>query len=401
MSTVQTTVSLSYDCVENLITCIICQCQFDSGDHQAKQLPCAHTVCLSCLQRIIQTAYPQTGASSSVQHAAARQRISCPHCRTECDVPRSGPQSFPSGFVVNTLRDMIANQPREVVPKCTLHPNQDLLYCEPCAVAFCQLCSADAHKDSILSPPNSPALVSVSGLSNVSSQTQLAPLAKTVHHIVVNFQDALRRALGMLRYKVDTRKRVLELGLSNVTREIEKLDEATDRAVPVVNALFSSVRQYVEDRQSAVIEQIRNTREQKYRLLESQRSLIQKELGSVQGCYESAAALTDIAEITRRFVTLCDDEKANGALEQPRENAFLQLDTQQFAKALHAVRSELNRLGTVRTSTAYPPLCQAVPLNPIEAFFSTVDRNSNVSQSSAATLTTIPSVSPTVLLCLL
>lgn len=225
-----------------------------------------------------------------------------------------------------------------------------------------------------------------------AGQTQLA-LGKSMHHIVVNFQDALRRALGMLRYKVETRKRVLELGLANVSREVEKLDESTDRTVPVVNNLFGVVKQYVEDRQSAVIEQIRNTREQKCRLLEAQRSLIQKELVNLHGCYESASSLTDIAEITRRFVALCDDEKATGALEHPRENAFLQLDAQQFAKALHAVLKELNCLGTVRTSTAYPPLCQAVPLNPVEALFPSPDRSSGASQSSSSSLHCIPNVS--------
>ena len=39
----------------------------------------------------------------------------------------------------------MARQRREVVPKCSSHPNQELLFCETCDCVFCSLCTADGH----------------------------------------------------------------------------------------------------------------------------------------------------------------------------------------------------------------------------------------------------------------
>ena len=66
-------------------------------------------------------------------------------CRELITIPSGGVQALPPSFLVNQLRDLMARQRREVVPKCSSHPNQELLFCESCDCVFCSLCTADGH----------------------------------------------------------------------------------------------------------------------------------------------------------------------------------------------------------------------------------------------------------------
>ncbi len=64
----------------------------------------------------------------------------CPICRETILVPRGGASTFPPAFIVNQLLDLLASQRRDRVPKCRLHPAQELLFCETCDVIFCPDC---------------------------------------------------------------------------------------------------------------------------------------------------------------------------------------------------------------------------------------------------------------------
>ena len=52
--------------------------------------------------------------------------LRCPVCRELISIPAGGVQALPPSFLVNQLRDLMARQRREVVPKCSSHPNQVL-----------------------------------------------------------------------------------------------------------------------------------------------------------------------------------------------------------------------------------------------------------------------------------
>lgn len=111
-STLVETVSLNYeDFNDSFLTCGTCLCCYDGAEHTPKLLPCSHTVCRSCLERII---------------AAARDssQLRCPICRSVTPLPTGGVGSLPPSFLVNQLLDLMAQQRRDIVPKCSTHPTQ-------------------------------------------------------------------------------------------------------------------------------------------------------------------------------------------------------------------------------------------------------------------------------------
>jgi tripartite motif-containing protein 2/3 len=65
------------DFTEHFLTCSTCINQYssDSHDHQPKLLPCSHTVCRQCLERIVNS-QPRSDA------------IKCPICREHILLPR-------------------------------------------------------------------------------------------------------------------------------------------------------------------------------------------------------------------------------------------------------------------------------------------------------------------------
>ena len=85
---------------------------YDAVEHIPKLLPCSHTVCLHCLDRIVATFARDTG------------QFRCPICRALITIPMGGVVCLPPSFLVNQLLDLMARQRREVIPKCSTHQTQ-------------------------------------------------------------------------------------------------------------------------------------------------------------------------------------------------------------------------------------------------------------------------------------
>ena len=74
------------------VSCSVCMTKFTDP----KQLPCLHSFCLHCLQRIQQT-------------SGIRETISCPECRQNFRIPRDGDlNALPTNFRLNSLLDVLA-----------------------------------------------------------------------------------------------------------------------------------------------------------------------------------------------------------------------------------------------------------------------------------------------------
>ena len=103
-------------------------------------------------------------------------------------IPAGGVQALPPSFLVNQLRDLMARQRREVVPKCSSHPNQELLFCETCDCVFCSLCSSDGHINTREGAEGG--TVTDSGRTSIDSD-----------HTVIPFSIAIKRMSEILLYK--------------------------------------------------------------------------------------------------------------------------------------------------------------------------------------------------------
>ena len=134
-STLVETVSINYeDFTEGFLTCSTCLCTYDNNDHYPKLLHCSHTVCKSCLEKI-----------ASLPGVREAGFFRCPICRETITLPRGGILTLPPSFLVNQLLDLMSSQRREVIPKCSTHNQQELLFCESCDVVFCNVCENGSH----------------------------------------------------------------------------------------------------------------------------------------------------------------------------------------------------------------------------------------------------------------
>ena len=100
-----------------------------------KQLPCLHSFCVACLNRLAET-------------RAVNGKIQCPLCQRRVDVPESGTfENFPSSFYTNSLLDVLAikecGATRVTCGNCDKKSEQNS-YCFDCSQFWCGEC-LNAH----------------------------------------------------------------------------------------------------------------------------------------------------------------------------------------------------------------------------------------------------------------
>ena len=149
--------------VEDQITCPICMEHFTDP----RVLPCFHSYCLTCLQRVL---------------VEGNYSLPCPTCRSPCPVPDKGLASLPPSFVVNNLMEVY-----DRIKKASAHQhvscdncdntNADI-YCKQCATFLCPEC---LHHHNKWKPNAGHQILS---LDEVASTAQQLPRAKQEQSMV-------------------------------------------------------------------------------------------------------------------------------------------------------------------------------------------------------------------------
>ena len=150
--------------VEDQITCPICMEHFSDP----RVLPCLHSYCLTCLQRVL---------------VEGNYSLPCPTCRSPCPVPDKGLASLPPSFVVNNLMEVY-----DLMKKVSAHQhvscdncdntNADS-YCKQCATFLCPECLHHHNKWK----PNAGHQI-LSDLDEVASTAHQLPRAKQEQSMV-------------------------------------------------------------------------------------------------------------------------------------------------------------------------------------------------------------------------
>ncbi|KAK6618438.1 hypothetical protein RUM43_013631 [Polyplax serrata] len=341
-STLVETVSINYeDFNESFLTCGTCLCMYDGSEHTPKLLPCSHTVCLHCLTRIAASQTRDTGT------------FRCPICRELITIPRGGVSALPPSFLVNQLLDLMSRQRREVIPKCSIHINQELLFCETCDTVFCSLCT---------------------GSSGHSSSSE---------HTIIPFSIAIKRMSEILLYKANECISKLSEAQESVKNEIHKLNVGTEKAVEKINHTINELNALIESRRQELLKAVAQTASEKKKVLEEQLNIIEGEKSKVEQECEGLQYQVEVRNITQRISCLGEKLDAALSLNEPRENSFLTCDFS-HNDALLKLAENLKTLGRVRTSTTYPSLCtydieddQAVSNLETSILLSTVDYHGN------------------------
>ena len=317
-STLVETVSINYeDFNESFLTCGTCLCMYDGQEHSPKLLHCSHTVCRSCLQRIVEAQPRENGT------------FRCPICRETITLPRGGVVCFPPSFIVNQLLDLMQRQRRDVIPKCSMHTNQELLFCETCDSVFCTQCTGGQHNGA--------------GISQ---------------HTVIPFSIAIKRMSEILLYKAELCMRNLNKACDIVNEEIQKLDQNAEECLETINAAFSDITTMLETRRREVMQMVKQTHDDKKKVLQEQLQIIEAEKTKVQTDCEGLQQQVEVRNITKRISDLNEKLDMSTTLSEPRENAFMKFEYK-HNHALQDFINTLNALGRIKISTTFPALCIA------------------------------------------
>ncbi|KAK0160628.1 hypothetical protein PV328_008017 [Microctonus aethiopoides] len=314
------TVSINYeDFNESFLTCGTCLCVYDGSEHTPKLLPCSHTVCLHCLTRIAASQTRESGA------------FRCPICRELITIPRGGVSALPPSFLVNQLLDLMSRQRREVIPKCSIHINQELLFCETCDTVFCTVCTGGNH----------------AGTSPGCTE-----------HTIIPFSIAIKRMSEILLYKANECISKLTQAQESVGTELRRLETAMERCLNVVDTEFAELIAKIERKRDELHSAVTAAARDKKRVLEEQHALIETEKNKVERECEGLQYQVEVRNITQRIGSLTDQLDAAVALSEPRENAFITAEFNHNS-AIEDLEKSLQILGRVRSSTTLPGLCRA------------------------------------------
>lgn len=317
-STLVETVSINYeDFNDSFLTCGTCLCIYDGQEHAPKLLPCSHTVCRSCLERIAEAQVHDTGT------------FRCPICRETIAFPRGGVTSFPPSFLVNQLLDLMSRQRREVIPKCSHHTGEELLFCETCDRVFCTQCTGGEH--------------SGRGASE---------------HTVIPFSIAIKRMSEILLYKAHLCIKNLNNAYDTVSTELSRLESTVERTIESINRSFQDLICVVEKRRHECLQLVRKIREEKKTALREQMDLIQSEKEKVQGECDGLQYQVEVRNITRKIGDLNEKLDATSTLAEPRENSFLCYEYK-HNNAYREVLNAVSRFGGIKVSTTFPALSTA------------------------------------------
>jgi tripartite motif-containing protein 2/3 len=314
-STLIETVSINYeDFTDSFLTCGTCLLPYDASEHAPKLLPCSHTVCRSCLEHIVET---------------DTATVRCPICRETIIIPRGGITAFPASFIVNQLLDLMSRQRRDVVPKCSQHAMQELMFCETCDAVFCVDCSGGTH--------------SGRGMSA---------------HTVIPFSIAIKRMSEILLYKASQCMRNLNAANEVVNSEMQKLDIAAEKCAEAIARGCQEIVNLFERRQHELLQLARKVHDEKKRALKEQLDIIDAEKFRVEQDCQGLQQQVEVRSITKRISDLNEKLDMSSTLLEPRENAFMQFDYK-HNNALDELTQALSRFGKIRISTTFPPLCTA------------------------------------------
>ncbi|XP_023214211.1 tripartite motif-containing protein 2-like [Centruroides sculpturatus] len=314
MTTLVETVSINYeDFNVTFLTCSTCFCMYDARTHTPKLLSCSHTVCLQCLENL-------------VENSGARESglFRCPICRKTIPLPRDGVRALPPSFVVNQLLDLMANQRREVIPKCSIHPSQELLFCETCDCVFCIICTNAIHGSS------------------------------GCEHTVIPFSIAVKRLSEIFLYKAHLCSQKLNVASQNLNTEINKLDKNIEKALQQINSSFQQLKNDVVERKLALSDQLTEIYNNKKQVLKEQLKDIKEETEKLTEENDRLQFEVDISNLAKRISDLHVKHDSINNVMEPKENPFLSytcdntFDTETFKS-----------FGNLRTSRTFPALCTA------------------------------------------
>ncbi|XP_078599312.1 tripartite motif-containing protein 2-like [Branchiostoma floridae x Branchiostoma japonicum] len=229
---------------DEFLVCQVCLEDFK----QPKMLPCLHTFCQLCLEKLLA--------------AELDGKLACPTCRQDVVLPQNGVQGLKSNFLVGKLHDILqqqakedgeASEPREIDVTCTVcdKGNAAEFYCVECTDHMCQTCNG-VHRR--LKITRSHKVVTIQELQSGQASTEL-PASET-------FRCEDHNELN--KFYCDTCHRVICLHCvvtAHKDHQYVELEEAAEREKAKIKGKLSTV-QNTAGRHEKWIQQLQSVRDE-------------------------------------------------------------------------------------------------------------------------------------------
>ena len=225
---------------QNLMLCTICSEEFgDSGDHIPRLLPCTHTLCETCIKKLIRD-----------------NKLKCPECRAKHGA-RKEEKSFPQNKYLlmqikrKPINVRVRGAQRSNKEICVEHNRELVLFCkEPeCLEPVCLLCLKNDHRRhdvvGIVDEKGEVLMMMISFIEkNLKEKVAVLNSVK---------DDVNRKTKGFLK-DLETRRNEIEQQFDKTKKEAEsqetKVNSSVDNETAALNEslnLLSSIRKNAEN----------------------------------------------------------------------------------------------------------------------------------------------------------
>ena len=239
------------DDVPEILQCPVCYEEFETaGDHVPRNLPCSHTLCESCIPRLIEY-----------------NRLSCPICKKRHDAGRAEnrfPQNIFTLELIRTRSEMSRRKFKDESRRCPDHEkNEKSLFCgnPGCQKAICTLCFSKAHRGhTVVAIEEETQEVLAVLLENIEATNE--DLNKKIVRIALVSEDVITKTESSLEHLKKKKEEVIKdfdemiIDASNHRREVSEISN-NELAVMEKNLnLLSSMRRSIEEGKENTYEEV-------------------------------------------------------------------------------------------------------------------------------------------------
>ena len=401
-------VSSSFEALKKLedqLTCPICLEHLTNP----KTLPCLHSFCQHCL-----LAVPLELVES------AKYLITCPSCRSSCEVPETGVAGLTTAFLVNNLIEVYGLLKKVSVPggdvSCdNCEKSNAIRYCKECSLLYCQEC---LHYHNKLKSNTDHKVLSLVEVANTAYQLPKGDVSMkcsnhdkpldiycetcdelVCHHCTVRIHkdhdydvvsDAYSKHRQVLEDNIQPLKkqivRVSE-GLAGLIERREEITRQGEKVKKEIDATIQEIIEQVQKRGRKLREEVEVAVEAKVGVVNEQVKQAETTLGQATECLEYIeqclkvgtpeqvlSSKTQMRDRSQRVVSLVEKEKCE-PLEKPdvtlmRSKKIGSISSNignvQYSLSLKTVRVSKNKLPLVgREST-----CTISLFSPVGSTFS-------------------------------
>ncbi|XP_068738571.1 E3 ubiquitin-protein ligase TRIM71-like [Montipora capricornis] len=281
------------DNIHEHVCCPVCMTRFTNP----KQLPCLHSFCLHCLQRIQQT-------------SGIRDTISCPECRRNFRIPGNGDlNAFPTNFRVNSLLDALpvteCNTSGIKCGNCEKRSGESA-YCFTCCSFWCGDCLPlhnglrsnkehhvlalkdfrDEDFESILNQPTLCGKHEKKKLKFFCQECKIAicnACALTDHegHVKIVLEDAAKERKSIVNAAIESKKRRAQEKMTRTAKIDENCVSIQEQAARVksdVQQFADSFTAAIEAQKNHIFDEVENKVRESLQLLGEQRHEIEEDV---------------------------------------------------------------------------------------------------------------------------